>query len=138
MRIKTALITALLCLSLAGVYAQELTEHEKRIVYDAIEQELGLEEQMKPGSENPQLSDVSAKYNISAEQLEQLIAIAKSTPLGLTGKDVAEELRQELGSLPEDLSGPEIPAILKEVAAKYNMRLGEVGLILMRVQEEEN
>lgn len=139
MKIIFGLITGLMCVSLVSVpvYSQELTEREKNILYDAMEQEISLEEQMMAGNNNPQVEDLATKYGLSEAEMQDIVTRAKNMPFTSSEKAVAEELRQELASLPEDSPNPEVPAILKELASRYNMRLGQVGLILLKIQGDE-
>ena len=131
--ILSALILSLfLCLPLA--YCQELTSNELKIFYDATEYQ--LKAQIDGNNSDSLAQDFASQYGLTEDGLADLMAEGYRMPLNATEEMVADELKKRLSSPRGEQMTPDDMNIMKELADKYGMMLGQVGSIFIRMNSD--
>ena len=133
-RILSVLILSLfLCLPLA--YCRELTSNELKIFYDAAEYQ--LKAQTSGNNSDSLAQDFASQYGLTEDELADLMTEGYRIPLNATEEQVAEELKKRLSSpRGEKMMTSDDMNIMKELANKYGMSLGQVGSIFMRMNSD--
>ncbi len=129
--LNTLILSLFLCLPLA--YCQELTSNELKIFYDATEYQLKAQ---ASGSGNLSAQDFASQYGLTEEQLEDVMTRGWGIPLNATEEEVADELKKRLSSPGGENMTPDDMNIMKELANKYSMSLGQVGSIFIRMNSD--
>ncbi len=137
-RILCVLILSLfLCLPLA--YCQELTSDELKIFYDAAEYEISIAEQVLAGDDDAiaKAEGFASRYGLTYEELTDLVDRGSGMSLTATEEQVARELRERLSDPKgEEMHSADDIRVMKELANKYGMPLGQVGSILVRMNSD--
>ena len=133
-RILSVLILSLfLCLPLA--YCRELTSNELKIFYDAAEYQ--LKAQIDGNNSDSLTQDFASQYGLTEDELADIMVEGYRIPLNAAEKEVAEELKRRLSSpRGEDIMTQDDINIMKELADKYAMSLGQVGSIFIRMNSD--
>lgn len=131
-------LSLFLCLPLA--YCQELTSNELKIFYDAAEYEINIAEQVLAGN-NVSLDSLpggfASRYGLTDEGLTDLVDRGERMPLTSTEEQVARELRERLSNpTGEEMHSADDIRVMKELANKYGMPLGQVGSIIVRMNSD--
>ncbi len=122
-----------LFLCLPSAYCQALTSNELKIFYDATEYQLKAQ---VSGSGDLSAQNFASQYGLTEEQLEDVMVRGWGIPLNATEKEVAEELKRRLSSPSGEKMTPDDMNIMKELANKYGMSLGQVGTIFIRMNRD--
>ena len=131
--ILSALILSLF-LYLPLAYCQELTSNELKIFYDASE--YSLKAQIEGNNSDSLPQDFASQYGLTEEQLEDVMIRGWGIPLNATEEEVADELKKRLSGPKGEQMTPDDMDIMKELADKYGMSLGQVGSIFVRMNSD--
>lgn len=133
-RILGALILSLfLCLTLA--YCQDLTSNELKIFYDAVEYE--LKAQIDGNNSDSLAQDFASQYGLTEDELADIMVEGYRIPLNATEEKVADELKKRLSNpRGEKTMSSDDMNIMKELANRYGMMLGQVGSIFIRMNRD--
>ena len=132
-RILGALILSLfLCLPLA--YCQELTSKEAKIFYDAVE--CIVKAQVDGNNSDSVAQDFASQYGLAEDELADIMVEGYRIPLNATEEKVAVELKKRLSNPRGEKMTPDDMNIMKELANKYGLRLGQVGSIFIRMNRD--
>ncbi len=141
MKKKYILITLILSLSLCLplAYCQELTDQELKIFYDAAEYEVSIAEQVLAGDDvslDSLPKGFASRYGLTDEELTDLVDRGSRMPLSAKEEEVADELEKRISvSIEKERTLDDIN-IMKELANKYGMSIGQVGSIFIRMNSD--
>ena len=133
-RILGALILSLfLCLPLA--YCQELTSNELKIFYDAVE--CIVKAQVDGNNSDSVAQDFASQYGLAEDELADIMVEGYRIPLNATEEKVAVELKKRLSNpRGEKMMSSDDMNIMKELANKYGLSLGQAGSIFIRMNRD--
>jgi len=125
-------LSLFLCLPLA--YCRELTSNDLKIFYDAVEYQ--LKAQIGGNNSDSLAQDFTSQYGLTEDELADIMVEGYRIPLSATEEKVADELKKRLSSPGGEKMTPDDMNIMKELAGKYGMSLGQVGSIFIRMNSD--
>lgn len=136
--LSVLILSLFLCPPLA--YCQELTSNELKIFYDAAEYEINIAEQVLAGNDvslDSLPGEFASRYGLTDEGVRDLVDRGERMPLTSTEEQVARELRERLSNPNgEEMYSADNIRVMKELANKYGMPLGQVGSIIVRMDSD--